>query len=376
MKCLNPQTILKRWSPNEKKMITTMVRKGHPDTEDGYLVNCGQCMACRIRRKREWSLRLAHEAKFHHQSMFLTLTYNPENLPDDLSLDKSHVQLFIKRLRRAIERRYPDRKIKYYAVGEYGEPTQEEKRLKLSKIGRAHYHILIFGWSPCLPDPKNPKLTDMDDLKVHPENHKRKRFEDTYYVSPFLEQLWGKGFCTIGAVSQESAQYVAGYCTKKINGDFQEDNYTRIHSQTGQVCVCLPEFQLQSQGLGKGYVQNYKQDMAKGFITYDTKTYSIPRYYRKMLDKEHQELTERMKRLLEQSQWIPIIYFSYMNTRDELNKLTDLIDKIELSRQEPDSFEILPDFEYLQYQTNVSNLYQERVRQAYADNANKRGSLT
>lgn len=35
------------------------------------------------------------------------------------------------------------------------------------------------------------------------------------YISPILAKLWGKGMVTVGAVTLESAAYVARYCTKR-----------------------------------------------------------------------------------------------------------------------------------------------------------------
>jgi hypothetical protein len=28
-------------------------------------VPCGQCIACRVNRKRDWSIRMSHEAQYH-----------------------------------------------------------------------------------------------------------------------------------------------------------------------------------------------------------------------------------------------------------------------------------------------------------------------
>lgn len=82
----------------------------------GYPVPCGKCFECRVMRSREWSFRIALEARAASESCMITLTYNDEHLPADNSVDKRAVQLFIKRLREKI---YP-KKIRYFACGEYG----------------------------------------------------------------------------------------------------------------------------------------------------------------------------------------------------------------------------------------------------------------
>ena len=49
----------------------------------------------------------------HKENCFVTLTYNDDNLPPDLSLDKRAFQLFMKRLRKRVK--VP---IRFFACGE------------------------------------------------------------------------------------------------------------------------------------------------------------------------------------------------------------------------------------------------------------------
>jgi len=104
----------------------------------GRRIPCGQCAACRIQRRKEWSLRLWHERSYWDRSVFVTLTYAEDHLPlckkgipegYTGTLVKEDLQKFFKRLRRVVRK-----PIKYYACGEYGDSTQ-----------RPHYHALIFG---------------------------------------------------------------------------------------------------------------------------------------------------------------------------------------------------------------------------------------
>lgn len=130
---------------------------------------CGQCLPCRINRRRVWTLRLMLEGLNHAESSFVTLTYAPEFLPDNGSLIKKHVQGFLKRLRKSLE----PQKIRYFACGEYGEISQ-----------RPHYHLIIFGLPP--------------------------------HMEQFITRAWTFGLVHVGSFSMDSAQYVAGYVTKKI----------------------------------------------------------------------------------------------------------------------------------------------------------------
>ena len=47
-------------------------------------------------------MRLTHEYSVRKKGVFLTLTYNDENLPSDNSLNKKHLQNFHKRLRQQL----------------------------------------------------------------------------------------------------------------------------------------------------------------------------------------------------------------------------------------------------------------------------------
>ena len=62
----------------------------------GMVVPCGKCMACRVKRTMEWSVRILDEASYYKTNTFLTLTYNDENLPKDGSLSKEEVQKYLK----------------------------------------------------------------------------------------------------------------------------------------------------------------------------------------------------------------------------------------------------------------------------------------
>ena len=136
-------------------------------------VPCGHCIACRIARTREWTIRLLHESEFWSDTSFLTLTYNDDFLPSDGSLVPRDLTLFFKRLRKDLS--HDRRKIKYYACGEYGDT-----------YGRPHYHAIVFGISP-------------NDKKL-------------------VEENWPYGFVRIGTVTYDSCRYVAGYVQKKLYG--------------------------------------------------------------------------------------------------------------------------------------------------------------
>lgn len=163
-------------------------------TSKGTVHPCGQCLFCRINHKRDWISRLLLEAACHEKNQFWTLTYEDERLPTVLgpgfpglsestnglpessrrtslavaaqtgTLFKPDLANFFKRVRK------DGHKIRYYAIGEYGE-----------RLGRPHYHVLAFGVA---------------------------LFEDE------LRKLWGHGHIHIGDVESASVNYCVEYALK------------------------------------------------------------------------------------------------------------------------------------------------------------------
>lgn len=132
---------------------------------------CGQCLPCRINRRRIWTHRLMLEHLCSSDAVFLTLTYRDEDLPDDAMLCKRDLQRYIKNVRNYYR---ASRRVRYYACGEYGERTH-----------RPHYHAILFG--------------------VHE------------HEASAISQLWPYGGVAVGTVTPESIQYVAGYVCKKLS---------------------------------------------------------------------------------------------------------------------------------------------------------------
>ncbi|WNK12455.1 MAG: replication initiator protein [Microvirus sp.] len=212
-------------------------------------INCGACIGCRIERSRQWATRCMHESQLHAQGMFVTFTYSPENLPEDGSLNIRHLQLFFKKLRR----RFSHLKIRYFACGEYGE-----------EFNRPHYHALIWGL----------EFADKAEDSVAQGNR--------LFSSKILTDLWGLGFCTFGAITYESAAYVARYALKKVTGADAENFYLRANPETGELFQVKPEFVCMSlkPGIGAGWFDQFKSDVfPDDFIIHKGKKLRVPKYY-------------------------------------------------------------------------------------------------
>lgn len=199
-------------------------------------VPCGQCIECRLERSRQWAVRCIHEASLHHQSHFITLTFNDRNCPD--SLDKRDWQLFAKRVRNRVSR------FRFMMSGEYGELNF-----------RPHYHAIMFGL----------ELDDLEYLRKSPSG-------ENLYTSRALEECWPYGFVSVGSVTFESAAYVARYVVKKITGPSADAHYQ------GRV----PEFSLMSRrpGIGAGWFDKFKSDVfPSDEVVVRGKAAKPPRYY-------------------------------------------------------------------------------------------------
>ena len=231
-------------------------------------VPCGNCVGCKLEKARQWALRMQHESLFHDHNSFLTLTYDDAHLPHDYGLDKEHVQLFTKRLRRRIEPTL----IRFFACGEYGEQK-----------GRPHYHAIIFGWSP------------PDGVFLFNSRH-----GNAIYTSAMLQDTWGMGVCSFGKVTPQSCGYTARYAMKKVRGadDYAADYYHRCSPVDGRMYNVQPEFALMSNrpGIGANFADTYKSDYyPSGFVTVDGKKQAAPRYYLNRLTEEEQHEVKRLR---------------------------------------------------------------------------------
>lgn len=230
---------------------------------------CGSCIGCRLEYSRQWAVRCVHEAQLYDdRNSFVTLTYNNDHLPEDLSVSKKEVKLFIRRLRKLVK----PIKIRYFGCGEYGEQFE-----------RPHYHICIFNHE--FPD---KEVIRLDSKRLLDGKRFKKGHDHTLYSSKDLSSIWQKGFATVGELSFESAGYVARYATKKINGPPAGDHYGDR----------TPEFAMMSRnpGIGREWIEKYLGDVyPKDFFTMNGRKMRPVRYYDSVLEKLKPEMWEKIK---------------------------------------------------------------------------------
>ena len=260
MACAKPLTAYYAKAVNPSGLRSLVFKKELSFSGIPIPVPCKQCTLCRLARAGEWASRAMHEKRMHSDSAFLTLTYRDEALtrtPDGATLVKRDLQLFMKRLR--LERQSG---LRYLACGEYGERTK-----------RPHYHMLLFN--TCFPDMKYHKMSG----------------EKKLYASAELDSLWKLGDCLIGEVEFESCAYVAGYVVKKITGELAASHYG----------ARVPEFQVQSLGLGRSYYERYASEIhAHDTVVMRGHEVKVPRYYdyrRNKVDPDGVEALKKERRL-------------------------------------------------------------------------------
>lgn len=222
---------------------------------------CGSCVGCRTDRVLSWSLRCQHEAACWDVSYVLTLTYDDEHLPPLSVLRPRDMQLFLKRVRKAMsgdKEVVPGsglRPIRFFGVGEYGDRTS-----------RPHFHILLFN-------------APLSDLKAYDKRHLK---------SSFLDETWGMGSVVVDRMSPEACSYVAGYALKKVKRVERSQPVELVDMSTGECVDYVPPFARMSNrpGIGAFWYDKYHRDLLRGYVPVAGKKLSTPRYYKEKLKRD------------------------------------------------------------------------------------------
>lgn len=205
-------------------LCTRMVTGKHT----GGPVPCGQCLLCRQNRRDKKTTRLILEAKQHEHVLFVTLTYNNDHLPTQIThegnyyghakgtLDPREPVLFLKRLRRKL----PPKSLRYFYAGEYGDDH------------RPHYHLILFG----LPYEKKSLIYD---AWTDPQ-------------TGLLKCNYERLDVQIPKSESHIARYVCSYILKGLTNesDFRQNGYTG-QTNAQKLQGRYPEFARGSLGIGR-----------------------------------------------------------------------------------------------------------------------------
>jgi len=278
MPCYKPRVVTRNgYKSNGKSNISFDITKGG----EKIVIQCGQCIGCRLDRSRQWAIRCVNEARQFEKNCFITLTY--KDMPENNSLNKRDFVLFMKKLRKEF-----GSGIRFFHCGEYGE-----------NLGRPHHHACIFNH-------------DFADKKFY----ELSKGGEKLYTSEMLNTLWGHGYAIVGSVTWESAAYVARYVTKKITGSKAHEHYGNR----------VPEYLTMSNrpGIGRFYYDNYFNDMYPydEIVMRNGKSFKPPKYYDRLLERDNPEalLTIKQKRQ-EEIDKKPTTSFKRLSDKEQSKKL-------------------------------------------------------
>lgn len=279
MQCTSPLYRLNNLIYEEGKNLPSFIRRkkiiGYKDFN--YFVNkfgvnpqiftkfgCGQCLSCRILYAKQWAERCYLESLSHSSNYFVTLTYDDMFVPYSCNgyqtLVKEHFQKFMKDLRNHL-----DYKVRFFAVGEYGDITF-----------RPHYHTLLFG-------------LELNDLTFYKQVFKRGNII-TYFNSEFLSSIWKKGFVVVSKSTPETCAYCARYSLKKVGFKKSVSNVERstasdfdLHNELIATGEIEPIFSLMSRrpGIARDYFEENKYRIYINDNIPDSKLKSL-RYFDKL----------------------------------------------------------------------------------------------
>lgn len=243
------------------------------------LVPCRKCLGCKRREARDWAIRVYHESLMHWhyvkdpvsgvttrvpKSVFLTLTYSDDFMPENRLLVPEHFTAFIKRLRKKRDG------LRFFGCGEYGTIS-----------GRPHYHVVLL----------NCAFDDRYDLGLV------KADETSYQGSFELDKLWKMGIASVADFTIARAFYTAGYVTKKTHteGNFTGPLAEVVDEVTGEMSIQAlePEFRRMSTKPGIGYPwleANYERVYPADKVDIDNQELPPPVAYDRWLKAHHPDL--------------------------------------------------------------------------------------
>jgi hypothetical protein len=190
---------------------------------------CSKCLGCKTAAAQAWALRCHLELRDHEKATFATLTYDNKHLPPTLT--KRHLQLWLKRFRKALG---PARPIRFFASGEYGEQT-----------ARPHYHAILYGVG----------AGDKD----------------------IIQDTWQLGNTRAEKINPARIAYCAGYTAKKLR-DAEHSKHERVDPDTGEIFRWEPPFIQMSRRPGLGACAREYAHSWRLYAVMDGRKQPVPRY--------------------------------------------------------------------------------------------------
>lgn len=266
-------------------------------------VKCGKCPTCQRQKAQEWAIKLINESKYHNESCFITLTFDNKILLDKnskankygalpsfnkkIETSMEYFKKFIKRLRR----KFPEKKISYFHVAEYGEKTH-----------RPHHHAILFGVN---------FNEDRKECQISKSGHPQ-------MYSETLQQLWACGNTTLQDCNSNNIIYIAQYSLKKFKNNIANKKYNTKMTFSNRCKMNIKFARRNPELIRKGYLQDT-----------DGKKYKIPKSYLNNFKKDEGTIYEEIYREYEDN----IMEHISNNNPNELIKKEKIKEEIRERRQ-------------------------------------------
>lgn len=208
-------------------------------SQQKLFVPCGRCISCRISKQSALTFLAERELETLYKSKqsatFITLTYNDLTLPINskglVTLRKSHLQKFLKRLRILLSRKGINQRIKYIACGESGSDTH-----------RPHYHLVIFGLRSSVLSPLVARAWSTGSSRQG-----FARLDSSHKWQPI-------GLVQCSPLRSGGIRYITKYMTKSLSRKEIKDIYTS--------CETEPPFICHSCGIAKDWIRSNARSIA------------------------------------------------------------------------------------------------------------------
>lgn len=208
-----------------------------PGKTKTILTDCRYCLNCLIKKQSQLTFLAQKEQLTQYRKgngcSFVTLTYSDEYLPinDDgyVTLKKSDVQKFLKRMRRNMEYYGCKKDFKIVYCGEYGDGSHSTTQTGVS-TNRPHYHLAFLG------------LSDTEVIK-------------------YTRKLWKFGLCDVGVLTSGGLRYICKYMSKASPS--KEVKALREAANVENPFIC------HSIGLGKQWIIEHIEKIANDGYTFN-----------------------------------------------------------------------------------------------------------
>lgn len=288
--CMNPQFVMFNAKSEKYQFQGRSQHCGDFKDKPALIVPCGKCPECRAKWRTQLAQRVRWELEeYKNNCCFITLTVNNENLDKVFpngSLNHEYFQKFMKRLRRHLEYRGFQGRIKYLMCGEYGHDN-----------GRPHYHAIIMGWRPSDSDLRLPRRSQKGYMTYESELIQRlwsnpdatdREIEEFNINNPQIVRKNGKDYdyMPLGLVNvslrvdENTAPYMVKYMVKFA--EVKSDEFYVNGQQVRKPYLVYPK-----KVLGIDYfIDHIEQIMSNGFVMDSRGKYvGIPRAFVKFLEK-------------------------------------------------------------------------------------------